>query len=238
MPSLDAGGVVHIEAPRRAPTTAHTSTVNHYPVDQDAGSTGYQRVWRVSVLGEHLTDHDLTISVATDYEDSWGQTTTWTSDKLAAMPLEQGASAPAKQKCSAVRVRMQMKAPTGDGAFATTGKGAALYRLAIEWGQSGEPRNSRRLKGLKDGVRSESVRTRRACRLNEDEMAGKHAAGDALRQKYSSGPGGQRKPTLQETAMFREPRRIQINGRRNAVGPIAMLPRTAEARRSTTSMAT
>lgn len=133
---LDAGGVVHIEsATESTDDGAYVDSEIITPWIKMQGLQGYQRVWRVSVLGEHLTDHDLTISVATDYEDSWGQTTTWTSDKLAAMPLEQVQVHLAKQKCSAVRVRMQMKAPTGDGAFAATGKGAALYGLAIEWGQ-------------------------------------------------------------------------------------------------------
>lgn len=65
---------------------------------------------------------------------------------------------------------------------------------------------------------SQSAREELA-KYNEDEMAGKHAAGDALRQKYSGGPGGPKKADFAGNGdVFANPDEYKYNGGRTQWG--------------------
>jgi hypothetical protein len=86
-----------------------------------AGPNAWCRYKRWNILGTNVTNHDLKVSVATDYSASWAQTNTFAAQTTPTTigPLQQVRITPALQKATAQRIRIQDLTPTtgtvGDG---------------------------------------------------------------------------------------------------------------------------
>mgnify|MGYP000857432864 CR=1 FL=1 len=99
-----------------------------------AGLNGFQRIWRVQVEGEKSGPHDLTISIATDYEVGYPQTRTWTWDEINSFDKEAVEIHVKQQKSRSLRVKIADAPPTGEG-LTGYGKTITMFGLAIKWGQ-------------------------------------------------------------------------------------------------------
>jgi len=98
-----------------------------------AGLQGFARVHRTTFLGERSSNHDIVISVGTDYSYAYPQTTRWESykiDSLLTLPIEQLSLHVRAQKCESIRVKVQDAPPTS-GAIGT-GEGARFVGLSFE----------------------------------------------------------------------------------------------------------
>jgi len=98
---------------------------------------GYQRVWRVVLEMEKLSDHGFILDVFVDGEESTAvQTETWTEaqvDALQGLPRQRVVVGLAVQKCQSVKFRITDSKPTVDATEATTGH--RYHGLSLEIGQ-------------------------------------------------------------------------------------------------------
>lgn len=100
---------------------------------------GYNLFQYVNVLGVNNDPHDLTVSMAIDYSESYGivdlftafDMQTWTT------PLAMAQAQVADQMAAALRVKISDASPTGISA--TTGRGPTLVGLQIQVGNLGGP---------------------------------------------------------------------------------------------------
>ena len=83
------------------PTTLETAWIKSGDVE------GLQRVYKALVLGELIVGHTLTINVGFDYDSAYTDTKTWTPAELAALPRYQLEIRPSRQRCQAMRFRIQ-----------------------------------------------------------------------------------------------------------------------------------
>ncbi len=111
-----------------------------------AGNQSWHRVQQVSLLGTSVTNHDLTVSIARDYATSYEQTETFLAGSVATTvgPLEQCRVTLAKQKCQAIKIRIQDVTPTTPGTYpVSTGDGPILEAVALRVGiKPGTPRTA------------------------------------------------------------------------------------------------
>jgi hypothetical protein len=102
---------------------------------QMGGVQGYQRVWKVFILGEWKSAHTLNVGLAYDYNDnqvqqiqiaaadpgSWGSSATWGSDVVwgggsgDGLSSYQYSASPSRQKCQAIQVTLQDTGSAGEG---------------------------------------------------------------------------------------------------------------------------
>jgi hypothetical protein len=110
------------------------------------GNLAWHRVKQVALLGTSVTNHDLKISIARDYATSYEQTETFLAGSAATTigPLEQCRVTLARQKCQAVKIRIQDITPTTPGTYpVSTGDGPILEAVALRVGvKSGTPRTA------------------------------------------------------------------------------------------------
>lgn len=109
------------------PMTATTAWI------QPGGSQDYARFRYAQVLGRSAADHDLTVTVKVDFNESTTVATgTWTAAQLAPIAStvypEQVRLQVGTQKTQAVKISISDSAPSG----ATTGQGPQLVGLALE----------------------------------------------------------------------------------------------------------
>lgn len=79
---------------------------------QFAGMLGWQRAKRVGLLGLASTGHDIRFRIATDFESTYNQDKTFTSDIINAYPLESLQVHIKRQKSTAFSVRITDATPT------------------------------------------------------------------------------------------------------------------------------
>jgi hypothetical protein len=101
-----------------------------------SGPVGFQRVRRVQVNAESVDPHDLIVSLAFDYAPTYAQSFRWTAAQIQAMghesvQLRVGAQNGANPRCRAIKVKVQMVAPTG-GPVAVSGIAGQLSGLGLE----------------------------------------------------------------------------------------------------------
>jgi hypothetical protein len=107
------------------PTTIQTSWIK---LD---GEQGYNRVRNVTLLAQRLTGHDLTISVAYDYNPAVVDARTFTAAELAALTTrEQVGVSFSRQKIQAVQITINDATPSSG--VVGTGQGAIFLGLAFE----------------------------------------------------------------------------------------------------------
>jgi hypothetical protein len=109
-----------------------------------AGVQGFQRIYRVGVLGDYKSDHSLRIRLGYNYSagfpysqdldaetlvgaGTWGSDATWGSGSLwgGADPVEWFCARPERQKCAAIRVSIE------DVQTDTSGEGFSISNLAL-----------------------------------------------------------------------------------------------------------
>ncbi len=98
-----------------------------------AGLQGYQRIRRISLLGERYTGHDITLATGHDYEASFSTPMLWSSSATDDLLTSQIHLHVEKQKCESIRVRIA-DAPPSDSGTVGTGRGLSLSGLAFEVG--------------------------------------------------------------------------------------------------------
>lgn len=96
------------------------------------GLAGFQRVWRVILRFRLRSACELTVRFAFDYSDSYTETKTIAEADLttAGTVLE---LAPARQRCAALRVKIEETAPAAAG----TGQGFELLGIRVVWAKDG-----------------------------------------------------------------------------------------------------
>lgn len=99
------------------------------------GALGFQRIRKAGLLGQRLTDCDLTLSFSYDEDATWTQAFTWRSDKLA--QFGRGANVTmrtqgSRGRCRAFRLRWADAPPTGPGAVTGTGQGCTFSAIGLE----------------------------------------------------------------------------------------------------------
>lgn len=99
-----------------------------------SGILGWGRFWYARIAADRTSPHDLTLSVAHDYNPTYAQTYTWTAAAQLAFssPLEEVEMHIGQQKCSAIRAKVSDAAPTG--VTSTTGSGPTLVGAHFEAG--------------------------------------------------------------------------------------------------------
>lgn len=109
-----------------------------------AGVQGYQRIYRVGLLGDYKSEHSLRVRLGYNYAPSfsysqdldaeslvgagtWGSDATWGSGSVwgGAPPVEWFCARPERQKCAAIRVSLE------DVQTDTTGEGFSISNLAL-----------------------------------------------------------------------------------------------------------
>ncbi len=94
----------------------------------------WSRVKDLTVLGTSVAPHDLQVSFAVDFANTYGQTHTFyanaTGTPTAIGPLEKARVTLAVQKCQSVQIRIRDLTPTG-GAIANTSAGPILEALSL-----------------------------------------------------------------------------------------------------------
>lgn len=98
-----------------------------------AGTQGFVRMRRLSLLADRKSSHKLTMYVRYNYADDIGSQRTWTNAELAALPREQVTMCPKFQKAQAFEVELRDEDDTG-GPGPDTGEGAWLSGFAMELG--------------------------------------------------------------------------------------------------------
>lgn len=103
-----------------------------------AGPLGYQRVRRAWLLGELVTDCDLTLFFDFDGRATFPQSYTWASDKLSQFGAEAnvgmrvGSQNGASPRSRSFTVRWSDGPPTGPGAVTGTGQGCNFSAFGLE----------------------------------------------------------------------------------------------------------
>ena len=102
------------------------------------GPLGYQRVRRGFILGDRVTDCDLTLSFDYDDKGTFPQSYTWKSDAVANssvggnIGMRCGTQNGANPRCRSFSMRVTDAAPTGPGATIGTGKGCTFSAIGLE----------------------------------------------------------------------------------------------------------
>lgn len=105
----------------------------------EGGPLGFQHVRRAFLLGDRLTDCDLTLKFGFNHRAGFPQAFTWRSDRLAAfgdganVGMRVGSQHGASPRCRAFRVAWEDAAPTGPGAIVGTGAGVNVSAFGIEY---------------------------------------------------------------------------------------------------------
>jgi hypothetical protein len=94
---------------------------------------GYQRCWLTQLFAARYTPHDLTVSIATDYSDTFQQSKLFGDAVSSLWPRYQPRVDIVRQLCQSVRVKLEDATPTGGGAVGT-GRGASWASIAFEVG--------------------------------------------------------------------------------------------------------
>ena len=68
---------------------------------------GLQRVYKALVLGAAETDHTMKIDVGFDYDTAYTDSKVWSAADIAALPRYQLEIRPSRQRCQAMRFRME-----------------------------------------------------------------------------------------------------------------------------------
>ena len=90
------------------------------------------------LMGEWQDNHDLTISVAYDYSDTYTDTITFKASDMVDMEVEQFEFQLPRTAVQAVRFKVQDSAPSDSGNFpVTTGKGLDIFGLTVKLGKKG-----------------------------------------------------------------------------------------------------
>ena len=98
-----------------------------------AGPNAWHRFKRWNVLGTNVTNHDLKLSIATDYATSWAQDNTYAAQTAPTTigPIQQARITPALQKATAQRLRLQDITPTTGSV--STGAGPIWEAVTLEY---------------------------------------------------------------------------------------------------------
>lgn len=105
----------------------------------ESGPVGFQRIRKAFLLGDRLTDCDLTLEFAFDHKAGFQQSFTWTSDKLAEFAdganvgMRCGTTGGANPRCRGFRLAWEDGAPSGPGAVVGTGEGINLSAIGLEY---------------------------------------------------------------------------------------------------------
>jgi hypothetical protein len=102
-----------------------------------SGLQGHQIIDRVLLLADQSTDHDITMGVAHDYDDSTFIDKDWDSDALDALTTMWLDRDVTQDQGQAIMVELTDATPTGDANTVGTGKGGTWVALTF----SGEPRS-------------------------------------------------------------------------------------------------
>lgn len=90
---------------------------------------GLQRVYKLLVIGDAATGHNLTVNVGFDYDSAYTDTKTWTAAEIALLPRYQLEIRPSRQRCQAIRLKM-----SDTGTPPTESKGYVMTYLMLEVG--------------------------------------------------------------------------------------------------------
>ncbi len=113
------------------------------PISAQPGRAGWsndnlswQRVKDLTLMGTSTADHDLEVSFARDYANTFEQTHTFVanSDVTTPGPLEKARVTVAVQKCQAIQIRIRDLEPTGNVAISNSSAGPILESLALRIG--------------------------------------------------------------------------------------------------------
>jgi hypothetical protein len=96
------------------------------------GPLSFQRVRRVYLKGDLLSDCDITISVASNGRVTYDQARTWTSGELAALGNAKIGIHLRRQRCDSVRFRITDATPSSPGSVPGIGKGINLSAIGFE----------------------------------------------------------------------------------------------------------
>lgn len=117
------------------------------PWIQTSGVQGFQRVWRLNLLGYYYTGN-VDVTIAYDYDDAVAETHSWLEADLTTLAAANGrillSVRPNRQKCAAIKVTIAEDAigPQG-GPYPTAGRGLEFIALDAEVGvKSGTVRRS------------------------------------------------------------------------------------------------
>lgn len=92
----------------------------------------------MKALAKKQDNHDLTLSVAYDYSDTYTDTITFKASSMVDMEVEQFEFQLPTEAVQAVRFRLQDAAPSDSGNFpVTTGKGPDLFGMTVKLGKKG-----------------------------------------------------------------------------------------------------
>ena len=91
---------------------------------------GLQRVYKLLVIGDAATGHNLTVNVGFDYDSAYTDTKTWTAAEIALLPRYQLEIRPSRQRCQAIRLKM-----SDTGTPPTESKGYVMTYLMLEVGK-------------------------------------------------------------------------------------------------------
>jgi hypothetical protein len=94
-----------------------------------AGRNGEQFIDHVLLLAKRLTGHDLTISIAFDFSDSYANTKTFTATQIASLAREWLVREITQTKSQAVRVKLEDATPSSGSVG--TGQGSAWVALSF-----------------------------------------------------------------------------------------------------------
>lgn len=117
------------------------------PWIQTSGVQGFQRVWRLNLLGYYYTGN-LHVRIAYDYDEAVAETHTWTESVLTSLAAPNGrvllSVRPNKQKCAAIKITIAEDAIAGQfPPYPTAGRGIEIVTLDAEVGvKSGTVRRS------------------------------------------------------------------------------------------------
>lgn len=147
---LTVGGQVYRESSATAldgATTYVETDVLLAPISAQPGRSGWsndnlgwQRAKDLTLMGTSTAEHDLAISFAQDYANTFSQTETFAAGTTPTTPgpLEKARVTIATQKCQAIQIRIRDLTPTGNVAYGNSSYGPILESIALRVGTAGE----------------------------------------------------------------------------------------------------
>ena len=105
------------------PTTLETAWIKTADVE------GLQRVYKLLIIGDAASGHDLTVEVGFDYDTAYTDSKTWTAAEIASLPRYQLEIRPSRQRCQAIRLRL-----SDTGTPPVQNKGYVMTYLMLEVG--------------------------------------------------------------------------------------------------------
>jgi hypothetical protein len=94
---------------------------------------GFMRIWKVALLAERKTPHDLTLRQFYNFSTSAGSTVTWTSSEVIALDRESLQVRCKYQRLNGIQVRITDATPSTGGTIGT-GEGLSIKGLSLELG--------------------------------------------------------------------------------------------------------